>query len=91
MGSVPYSLFDPWFDFQLDAHIFITRKVKDTFSYSHVFREIRLDHLIILSFIELELKVESRTFCYRLSIDLVIVLFFAPHLFSSHFIHFLDH
>ena len=46
-GSVPHSLFDHWFDFQLDAHIFITRKVKDTFSYSHIFREIRLDHLII--------------------------------------------
>ena len=25
-GSVPHSLFDPWFDFQLDAHIFITER-----------------------------------------------------------------
>ena len=46
-GLVPHSLFDPWLNFQLDAHIFITRKVKDTFSYSHIFREIRLGHLII--------------------------------------------
>ena len=34
--------------------------MKDTFSHSRIFREIRLDHLIILfSLIELELKVES--------------------------------
>ena len=25
-GSVPHHLFDPWFDFQLDAHIFITER-----------------------------------------------------------------
>ena len=67
-------------------------KVKGTFSHSHIVREIRLDHLIILfSLIESELKVESRMFWSRLSIDLVIVLFFTPHLFSSHLDHFLDH
>ena len=87
-GSVPHSLFDPWFDFRLDAHIFVTRKVKGIFSYSHIFWEIRLDHLIIFSLMELELKVESRMFCYRLSIDLMIGLFFAPHSFSSHLDHF---
>ena len=66
--------------------------MKDTFSYSHLFREIRLDHLIILfSIIELELKVESRIFWSRLSIGLVIVLFFTPHSISSHLDHFLDH
>jgi len=61
--------------------------VKGTFSYSHLFREILLDHLIIFSLIELELKVESRIFWSRLSIDLVIV-FFTPHLLSSHLDHF---
>ena len=55
------------------------------------FWDIRLDHLIILSLMELELKVESRIFWYRLSIDLVLVLSFTPHLFSSHLDHFLDH
>ena len=66
--------------------------MKGTFSYSRIFREIRLDHLtILLSLIELELKVELRIFCYRLSIDLVIVLFFTPHSLSSHLDHFLDH
>ncbi|KAL6316235.1 hypothetical protein AAG906_017782 [Vitis piasezkii] len=25
-GSVPHRLFDPWFDFRLDAHIFITER-----------------------------------------------------------------
>ena len=25
-GSVPHSLFDPWFDFRLDSHIFITKR-----------------------------------------------------------------
>ena len=61
--------------------------MKDTFSYSHIFRGIRLDHLIILSLIELELKVESKIFWSRLSIDLMIV-FFTPHLLSSHLDHF---
>ena len=62
--------------------------MKDTFSHSHIVREIRLDHLIILfSLIESELKVESRIFWSRLSIDLVIV-FFTPHLLSSHLDHF---
>ena len=40
---------------------------------------------------ELELEVESRIFWSRLGIDLVLVLFFTPHSFSSHIDHFLDH
>ena len=61
--------------------------MKGTFSYSHIFREIRLDHLIIFSLMELELKVESRIFWSTLSIDLVIV-FFTPYSLSSHLDHF---
>ena len=37
-GSVPHSLFDPWFDFQLDAHIFITERWKTHF-HIHTFFE----------------------------------------------------
>ena len=80
-----------WIRSSTRCSYFHYRKVKDTFSYSHVFREIRLDHLIIFSLMELELKVESRIFWYRLSIDLVLVSSFTPHLFSSHLDHFLDH
>ena len=55
--------------------------MKDTFSRSHIFREIRLDHLIIFfSLMELELKVELKICGYRWSIDLVIV-------YLSHFFH----
>ena len=61
--------------------------MKGAFSHPHFFREIRLDHLIIFSLMELELKVESRIFWSILSIDLVIV-FFTPHLLSSHLDHF---
>ncbi|RVW81563.1 hypothetical protein CK203_049478 [Vitis vinifera] len=32
-GSVPHSLFDPWFDFQLDAHIFITERFTVSFDW----------------------------------------------------------
>ena len=53
--------------------------MKDTFLHSHFFRESRLDHLIIFSLMELELKVDSSIFVYRWSIDLVIVYF--SHLF----------
>ena len=35
-GSVPYFLLDPWFNFRLDAHIFITERWKARF-YIHTF------------------------------------------------------
>ena len=56
------------------------RKVKGTFSHSHFFRESCLDHFIILSLMELELKVELKMCSYRWSTDLMIVCF-------SHLIH----
>ena len=61
-----HSLFDLWFNFQLEAHIF-------TFTLFFFKRFI----LITLSFLfmELILKVESRICGYRWSIDLVIVCF----------------
>ena len=49
------------------------------FLHSHFFRESRLDHLIIFSLMELELKVGSRICGYRWSINLVIVCF--SHIF----------
>ena len=40
--------------------IFYYEKVKDIFSHSHIFCDIRLDHLIISSLMELESKIELR-------------------------------
>ena len=54
-------------------------KVKGAFSHPHFFREIRLDHPIIFSLMELGLKVELKIYVYRWSTDLVIVCF--SHLF----------
>ena len=68
-----------WIQFSTRCSYFHYRKVKGTFLHSHFFRESRLDHLIIFSLMELELKVDSSIFVYRWSIDLVIVCF--SHLF----------
>ncbi|RVW37737.1 hypothetical protein CK203_094967 [Vitis vinifera] len=40
-GSVPHHLFDPWFDFRLDAHIFITERCQ-------LHRRCLLFHMIML-------------------------------------------
>ena len=58
------------------------RKVKDMFSHSHHFLEIRLYHLIIFLY-GAWVKSESWIFYYKWSIDLMIVLFFTPHSFSG--------
>ena len=58
--------------------------MKGTFLHSRFFRESRLDHLIIFSLMELELKVDSSIFVYRWNTDLVIVCF--SHLFLSQII-----
>ena len=68
-----------WIQFSTRRSYFHYGKVKGTFSCSHFFPESRLDHLIIFSLMELELKVDSSIFVYRWSIDLVIVCF--SHLF----------
>ena len=54
-------------------------KVKGAFSHPHFFREIRLDHPIIFSLMELGLEVELKIYAYWWSTDLVIVCF--SHLF----------
>ena len=78
-GWVPHPLFDPEFDFWLDAHIFIMGRWKTRF-YIHIFFEIfALITLPFFSLMELELKVDSRICGYRWSTDLVIVCF--SHLF----------
>ena len=55
--------------------------MKGAFSHPHFFREIRLDHPIIFSLMELGLEVELKVYVYRRSIDLVILCF--PTLLSS--------
>ena len=64
----------------LSTQYFYYRKVKCMFSHSHHFLEICLDHLIIFLY-GARVESELRIFCYRLSINLMIVLFFTPHSF----------
>ena len=90
-GSVPHHLFDPWFDFRLDAHIFIIERWKAHFHIHTFFERFAL---ITLSFFFLwssSWRLNQGYFWSRLSIDLVIVLFFTPHSLSSHLDPSLDH
>ena len=57
------------------------------FTFIH-FLEICLDHLIIFLY-GARVESELRIFCYRLSIDLVIVFFFTPHSLSRSLIEFI--
>ena len=66
---------------------FYYRKVKGMFSHLHHFLEIRLDHPMIFLYGD-QVESELRIFCYRLSIDLVIVLFSTPHSFYGSLIEF---
>ena len=77
-GSVPHHLFDTWFNFQLDAHIFITERWKARFCI-HTFSRDSPWSPYYFSLMEFELKVDSRIYVYRWSTDLVIVCF--SHLF----------
>ena len=78
-GLVPHFFIGYLIQFSTQCSYFHYGKVKGTFSYPHIFREIRLDHLVIFSLMELGLKVELKICVYRWSIDLVIVCF--SHLF----------
>ena len=77
--------------FSTRCSYFHYRKVKDSFSYSHLFREICLDHLITFFLWSSSWRLNQGYFGLDLGIDLVLVLFFTPHSFSSHIDHFLDH
>ena len=78
-GPILHSLFDPWFNFRLDAHMFITKRWKTHFHIHTFFERVALITLPFFSLMELELKVDSRICGYRWSTDLVIVCF--SHLF----------
>ena len=67
-----------WFYFQPD--IFITKRWKACFHIHTIFERFAFITLSFFS-MELGLKVNQRYFCYRWSIDLMIVLFFTPHSF----------
>ena len=73
-GPILHSLFDHWFNFQLDAHSFITKGERHIFTFTLFFRESPWSPYHFL-FMELDLKVELRICGYRWSIDLVIVCF----------------
>ena len=68
--------------FLFSTRYFYYKKVKNMFSHSHNFWEVHLYHLIIFLY-GARVESESRIFCYRWSIDLMIVLFFTPHSFSG--------
>ena len=65
--------------FLFSTRYFYYKKVKDMFSHSHHFLEVRLYHFFFLYGAWVES--ESEIFCYRWSIDLMTVLFFTPHSF----------
>ena len=49
------------------------------FSYSYIFLDIHLDHLIIFHFMGIILKIESRTQDYSWCIDLIMIGLFSSH------------
>ena len=91
MGLILHSLFDHWFNFQLDAHFFITKRWKTLFHIYIFFERFALITLSFFLFMELELKVKLRIFCYRWSLDLMTVLFFLTSFILDYWWEFSSH
>ena len=91
MGLILHSLFDHWFNFQLDAHFFITKRWKTLFHIYTLFERFTLITLSFFLFMKLELKIKLRIFCYRWSIDLMTMLFFLTSFILDYLYEFSSH